>query len=279
MENNSKKPVYIAIFGAILFFILALFSFRTRTAVRAETLFHSAAAPVLAFTDKVTDTVSDFMERVFFPSAIQEENNELKKQIVTYERKLLLFDEISRENARLTELLDYVEQNPDMRYLTASIIAKSVNASSQSITLNVGTRHGVTVKTPVVTGDGVIGRVTEVGNSWCKVHTLMNDEMRLSVLIDRTREEGTLGGFVRTNGEVSGLKLYYLPDDADIRPGDKIVTSSSGGVFPKGLYVGTVLSLNEEENASYNACVMPDIDFEHLENVLLILGMDEAGYD
>lgn len=279
MDRSSKKPIIISFVCAVLFFVLALVSFRERIVVKSENLFFNAAEPVLSFVNSLTDNVSLFFERVFYPSQIQQENEELKKKISSLERELVLFEEVSRENARLSELLQYVEQNADMRYVTASVIARNIDDSSESLTLNAGTRHGVSVKTPVITADGVIGRVTEVGNSWCKVHTVMNDEMRLSVLVDRTREEGTLGGFVRVNGEVTGLKLYYLPEDSDVCVGDRIVTSSSGGIFPKGIYVGNVVSLNEEENASYSAVVKSEIDFKSVEEVLLVVDMDDNGYD
>lgn len=279
MESNSKKPIVIACVCALLFFILALFTYRNRTAAKEESLFHTAAAPVQETVNEITRIVSDFMQRVFFPSSIQQENEELKRKIAVYERDLVLYEETAKENARLSELLDFVQENSSMRYLTASVTAKNINTASASLTLNVGTRHGVTEKTPVITGTGVVGRVTEVGNSWCKVHTVMNDEMRLSVLVERTRDEGTLGGLIRVNGEVTGMKLYYLPENADLRVGDRIVTSSSGGVFPKGLFIGTVTAINDEENASYAASVSSEIDFDHLENVLLVLDMDKSGYD
>ena len=70
------------------------------------------------------------------------------------------------------------------------------------------------------------------------------------------------------------MKLYYLPKDADIQVGDTIVTSGLGGIFPKGLYVGKVIFLTDEDNGEYDACVTSDVDFEHLEEVLIILGKE-----
>ena len=278
-SGTSKKPVIICILTAILFIILALSTYRDRTAGKEETLFHAAAEPIVTFVNEITDTVSDFFERVFSPSAIQAENKELKNKIAYYERELLLYEEMSRENARLQELLDYVQQNENMRYLTACVTVRSTNEYVDSLTLNVGTRHGVTEQIPVVSGLGLIGRVTEVGNSWCKVHTLMNDEMRISVMVERTRDEGTLGGLILNNGEIIGIQLYYLPEGADIKVGDRIITSGIGGVYPKGITIGEVVSLPEDENAAYNACVMPTVDFSHLENVLLIMDVDEVRDD
>lgn len=278
-SDNSRKPVAIFILAAILFIILALMTYRDRTAGNEETLFHSAADPVVSFVNGITDTVSDFFTRVFSPSAIQSENKELKNKVAAYERELLLYEEMSRENARLQELLDYVQQNENMRFLTACVTVRSLNPYVDSLTLNVGTRHGVEEQIPVVSGLGLVGHVTEVGNSWCKVHTLMNDEMRISVMVERTRDEGTLGGLILNNGEAVGIKLYYLPENADIAVGDRIITSGIGGKYPKGILIGEVVSLPQEENAAYDACVYPTVDFSHLENVLLIMDVDEVRDD
>ena len=98
--------------------------------------------------------------------------------------------------------------------------------------------------------------------------------MRISVMVERTRDEGMLGGLILENGQLVGLKLYYLPKDADLQVGDTIVTSGLGGIFPKGLYVGKVLFLADEDNGAYDACVVSDVDFEHLEEVLIILGKE-----
>lgn len=278
-SGNSKKPAAVCILAIILFIILALMTYRDRTAGKEETLFHAAADPVVAFVNEITDTVSDFFVRVFSPSAVQEENRELKNKVAFYERELLFYEETARENARLQDLLDYVQQNENMRFLTACVTARSLNGYVNSVTLNVGTRHGVSENIPVVSETGLIGRVTEVGNSWCKVHTLMNDEMRISVMVERTRQEGTLGGLILQNGEIVGIRLYYMPENADIAVGDRIITSGIGGLYPKGLLVGRIVSLPKEENAAYDACVFPEVDYSLMENALLIMDVDEVRND
>ena len=103
---------------------------------------------------------------------------------------------------------------------------------------------------------------------------MFNEDMRISVMVERTRDEGMLGGLILENGQMVGLKLYYLPKDADLQVGDTIVTSGLGGIFPKGLYVGKVIFLADEDNGEYDACVVSDVDFEHLEEVLIVLGSE-----
>ena len=125
-----------------------------------------------------------------------------------------------------------------------------------------------------VNAPGIVGRVIEVGATYSKIRTMQNEDMRISVMVERTRDEGMLGGLIIENGQLIGLKLYYLPKDADLQVGDTIVTSGLGGIFPKGLYVGKVSFLADEDNGEYDACVISDVDFEHLEEVLVILGKE-----
>ena len=181
---------------------------------------------------------------------------------------------MEQENARLTELLDYASASGDFYFLTAPVTARNLNPYVDTLTIRAGSRTGITEQMAAVTAQGIVGRIIEVGATYAKIRTMENEDMRISVMVERTRDEGMLGGLVMENGQMVGLKLYYLPKDADIQVGDTIVTSGLGGIVPKGLYVGKVIFLADEDNGEYDACVMSDVDFEHLEEVLVILSKD-----
>ena len=245
-----------------------------RTASRAEDVFSNAVLPVQEAVSDVTDKVTEFFTRVFFPSAIQQENERLTQLVAAYERRLILYEAMEQENARLSELLDYTSANSSFYFMTAPISARNKNPYVDTLTVRGGSRSGVAEQMAAVNAQGIVGRVIEVGATYSKIRTLQNDDMRISVMVERTRDEGMLGGLIIENGQLVGLKLYYLPKDADLQVGDTIVTSGLGGIFPKGLYVGKVMFLAEEDNGEYDACVASDVDFEHLEEVLIILGKE-----
>lgn len=272
----KNKPALIGILAIALFLLLAGLTMGKRTEGGAWDLFGQAAMPVQEFVHGLTDKVTGFFVRVFRPSELERENERLRRQLTEYEMKNALLEETMRENARLTELLDFVDSNAGLYYVTAKVIARSEGVTVDTLTLNVGTRHGVTEKMAVVVADGIVGRVAEVGTTWCKVRTMLNDDMRISVMVERTRDEGMLGGLVLEGGDLVGLQLYYLPTGAEMETGDRIRTSGLGGVFPRGLYVGEVLYLAAAEDAAFDACVSTEVDFLHLEEVLVILGMDEV---
>ena len=270
----NARPMWIALVAIILLIVLAAFSASGRNT--GDGLFRTALSPVAGFLHSVQKEVGDFFVRVFTPSEVQEENERLREAVLLQQQQLALLDETEKENARLTELLSYVETNPNLNFVTASVIRRDSNPYIDTITLNAGSRSGVTEKMAVITPHGVVGRVSEVGPNWCRVKTMCDEKMRISVMVQRTRDEGMLGGLNLENGEIVGTMLYYLPGKADIRVGDTIRTSGIGGFFPKGLYVGTVLSVNDAGRGTYDAIVSMDIDFLHLEEALIVIGVDEA---
>ena len=269
----KNRPALIALTAAVLFLLLAAFTVNERTAGQAEGLFHEALDPVQGFVQGLTENVTDFFTRVFYPSSIQAENKQLKKELLYYQRKSLLQEETERENGRLSELLDYTGEHPDLGFMAAAVTGRSLDPYVDTLTLNAGTRNGVTEKMAVVCAQGVIGRVSQVGAGWCKVRTMLNEDMRISVMVERTRDEGLLGGLLEENGALVGLKLYYLPKEAQLEVGDRLITSGLGGIFPKGLYVGEVLALGGEKDP-YDAIVTWEVDYTHLETVLLVTGME-----
>ncbi|MBR0081753.1 MAG: rod shape-determining protein MreC [Clostridia bacterium] len=271
----KNRPLWIAAVLFALCIVLAAFTIGDRRVSYTDGLFRSAALPVQEKLYAAEEAVRGFFLRMFYPSALEEENARLKEQINEQAKQLAFFEDTARENARLTELLNFTDANPSLRFVTAAVIGKGTNPYTDTLTLNVGTRHGVSEKMAVITADGVIGRVSEIGPTWCRVRTLANDDMRISVTVQRTRDEGMYGGLVTLPDGSLGGKLYYLPDGADIQVGDVIVTSGLDEVFPKGLLIGTVVALDEGTGV-YDAIVQWSADYDHLEEVLVLAPTESA---
>jgi len=265
-----QKPSLVAVIAVVLFMALAGLTSGVRRASTAENLFSAAALPVQGAVARVTDAVTDFFVRVFSPGTLHAENAELRAQLAQAQRKAMLYEETARENARLSELLDYSSQYANMRFIAAQVTARSAGAFADTITIRAGSRRGVTERLAVANGDGLIGRVVEVGLTWSKVRTIANENMRIPVLVERTREEGMLGGLLYHQGVLLGFKLDFLPADADLRVGDVILTSGQGDSFPKGLVVGTVLSITEDA-----ICVASQVDFARVSDVLVEMVVEE----
>ena len=272
-----NKPLLIAAVAIVLCLCLAAFTAGERTVQYTDGLFRTASVSVRGWIHGVQAEVGDFFVRVFRPSAVQEENDRLKEQLLEAERRLSMQEELAQENARLTELLNFVSANENIDYLTASVIGRDTNPYVETLTLNVGSRHGVKQKMAVLTADGIVGRVSEVGPTWCRVKTMCNEDLRISVMVERTRDEGMVGGLHYVDGTLLGVELYYLASEAEVKEGDRIITSGLGGIFPKGLYVGEVLLVNEDGSGTYDAVVELAVDFAHVENVLVLTGFEGMG--
>ena len=264
-----NRPLWISAALFVLCLVLAASTMGDKTITYTEGLFRTAAQPVQTWLSHAQSEVRGFLIRVFNPSELEKENEELKKKLNEQAAALAFYEDTARENARLTELLNFTDANPKLRFLTAEVIGRGTNPYIDTLTLNIGTRHGASEKMAVITSDGVIGRVSEIGPTCCRVRTLSNDDMRISVMVQRTRDEGMYGGLHALPDGTLGGKLYYLPDNADIRIGDVIVTSGLDEVFPKGLLIGKVIALDENTGA-FDAIVQWDADLDHLEEVLVI---------
>ena len=132
----------------------------------------------------------------------------------------------------------------------------------------------------VVNGDGLIGRVYEVGLNYAKVLTIIDPRSSLGCLVQRTRDNGILRGGVSDSDDTAECYVYYLPNVNNIMPGDTIVTSGTDELYPQGITVGTVseVSLSAGSEGNY-AIVTPAVDFLHIVEVLVLRDVVETDSD
>src|SRR5581483_8608716 len=142
---------------------------------------------------------------------------------------------LENENDRLRELAHFRE-GPEASFITARIVGDSVSAYVRGALLNVGRKAGVTPGQAVVTGEGLAGRVAEVGDNSARVLFVTDVNSRLPVLVERTRERAILAG---DNSALMRLTLAQTLQG--VQRGDRIVTSGHGGSFPVGIPVGEVV--------------------------------------
>ena len=174
--------------------------------------------------------------------------------------------ETASENARLKALLDYVELSGGQE-VVARIIGLNPTAQFQSVRINRGENDGVHRGMPVVTHRGVVGHVVRaVGNS-ADVMLLTDRKARIGSVLQRTRVRATVTGL----GNGRQLSLRFVPRGADAQDGDLVVTSGTDGIFPPGLYVGTVQGVSRSMTSMFlSAQVEPAVDLKRTEEVLVI---------
>ena len=219
----------------------------------------------------INDGVSGFFSYFTDKEALQQENEALKQQLSQLNSELTQMDEISMENVRLRELLNYKEETRGQYNLQlAGIIAENNTNLQHTITLDKGSNDGVKTGMTVMNHNGLIGRITAVMPDSSEVMLLPDRESAIGVRVWSTRE---IIGVVEGDGSGSAnLKMIHLPHDADIYVGDSIVTSGLDGVFPEGIRIGEVTSIEYSANGlTKTAIVKPYVGFSRLEEVFVLM--------
>ena len=192
-------------------------------------------------------------------ASLREENARLREE----NARLLAWQTAARrlenENDRLRELAHFRE-GPEASFITARIVGDSVSAYVRGALLDLGRKAGVKSGQAVVTGEGLAGRVAEVGDNSARVLFVTDVNSRLPVLVERTRDRAILAG---DNSPL--LRLALLQGVQGVQRGDRIVTSGDGGSFPVGIPVGEVVQSSEG-----HIRVRPFTDFSRLEFVRVV---------
>ena len=219
----------------------------------------------------INESVNGFFAYFTEKEALQQENEALKQQLSQLNSELVQMDEISMENVRLRELLNYKEETRGQYNLQlAGIIAENNTNLQHTITLDKGSNDGVRTGMTVMNHSGLIGRITAVMPDSSEVMLLPDRESAIGARVWSTRE---VVGVVEGDGSgSSNLKMIHLPHDADVYVGDSLVTSGLDGVFPGGIQIGEIISIEYSGNGlTKTATVKPYVSFNRLEEVFVLM--------
>lgn len=275
----KNKPLLIAV---AVFLALAILAVSTVGGGRSfswiENAVSAVANPVQTFAANVSNGIIGFVERLFNTTDADQENEQLKIRIAQLEQTLAEYEQIKSENDRLKELLNYSEKDGEWEIVTCKVIGKSQGIWFDVFTVNAGRNHGVKKDMPVVNASGLVGRVTDVGATTCKITAIVDARMNTSVMVERTRDVCMVRGTMEAGNDRNELELYYLPSGSDLVPGDKIITNGLGGIFPRGITVGTVTEVTRQSSGNdTNAIITPAVDFKRLEEVMIITSTAASG--
>ncbi len=226
-----------------------------------------AGAGVAYAADTASDAVEDATVSDASYTALQEENAELRAQLVEME-------ELRQENERLTSLLDFQDQY-DLSGVTGVVIGSSSDSYSREITVNVGSNSGVEVGLAVVGPGGLVGQVIEVSPLTCRVRLLADPQSSISAYLQSSRDECII------SGSVDGLLyLEYLDDSVQVEVGDVVVTSGMGGTYPSGIAIGTVTNVISEAGTSDRTIIVsPLAEADSLEEVTIVTSTSSDSSD
>jgi rod shape-determining protein MreC len=212
-------------------------------------------------------------------SEVLEENAELKQQNdeLTTQLNTIKLERYELENYR--ELLE-LDEKYNYEKVAANVIAKDSGNWFQSFTIDKGTNDGLAVGMNVIAGSGLVGIITDVGQNFAKVRSIIDDSSNVSAMVTTTQDNFNVSGNLETMSSDGLITFSELRDTDDkVAVGDPVVTSYVSDQYQQGILIGYIASIEpNSNNLTKSGTITPVVDFEHIQEVLVILDMKNTGY-
>ena len=251
------------------YFVLAFFL------VVSITLLALNDTPQIVMIRSITVVSTGVLQEVF--GAIPNYFDLRRENRVLRELNLSLADEVSRlrearlENLRLQQLLGLKERK-QFSYVAANVVGKNLQLLRNTVTLDVGENDGVRTMMPVVTDNGLAGKIVATAGHYAIAQVLLNKDLRVSAKIERSRVDG----IIRWDGG-SRLLLTNVAKTLDVQEGDVVITSEYSSMYPAGIRIGVVVSARPLEGSLFQTIeVAPGVDFPHLEEAFVLLAAPDS---
>lgn len=198
--------------------------------------------------------------------AVRDENAALRGRLAAVEEENLQLREALVASGRLERIAE-MRDDFEVPMLPAELVGLDVSAWFRSGLVDRGRQHGVFSGMPVINEQGLVGLVTATSRTAAKVMLLIDRQSAVDAVVQRSRSRGIVRG---AHGD--DLIFEFVVRDGDVQPGDVLVSSGLGGVYPKGLRIGEVTSVSESDSKMLRtAAVRPAVDFGRLEQVFVML--------
>lgn len=261
--------VCVGVFCSVFFADKGRFElpFSTPSLMTVFAPFQRAAAWVGGKYREITSDVWDII-------TIHEQNKMLRNEVRELREQNRKAAEYAAENNRLRALLGYKNAAGQFDLMVCSVIGREVATWTSVITVNKGSNDGIKKNMPAVTNHGLVGHVTEVGPISCRIELVTDPRAAVAVLDQRSRIAGIVQGDI---SDIYRARMVNIPRSADVNVGDTIVTSGFGGIYPKGLVVGTVSEVKNDSGGLLKYAVLESsVDLQKLEDVAIITASRET---
>lgn len=264
LRSRLRTPLLIA---ATLVFVLAVLSLSLKRAPlvqTAEGVIISLTAPIMNGLNFVGDSLQRLWLGYFYLVGARKENAELKRQLNEYAQKEVRYQEALLLARRLETLLDLKKQLA-LPITGARVVAYDPSQWSRCVIIDAGKSEGVTVGLPVLSGDGIVGRIVETYPHYAKVMLIVDRNSGADAMVQRTRVRGILQG---KGG--NRCSLEYVPKNADVEVGDLVLASGLGGIYPAGQVFGRVSHADKKTHGPFQEIMVTPGNLSALEEVLIV---------
>lgn len=233
----SRFSFGILLTGAVALMLLGKFDAVVMDNVRAR--FTDAVAPILDGMSRPAATVADMVNEVRSLADLRAENAALRVENEALLEYRAIAHALLEENRQLSSLLNYVPAAPHT-FITARVVGDNSGAFVRSLAINMGNENGIRDGLPAMGANGLVGRTVQTGDQSGRILLITDLNARIPVLLEDQRWRAVLGG-----DNTGQPELLHLVADAEVRVGDRVITSGHGGMFPPGLPVGRVASVSD----------------------------------
>jgi len=254
-----NRPIGVILFGGIAVFFMFFGMHENVVAVRIQTALMDASVPIVDGISRPFQAIASWGKLMQTQASLQAEIKQLQEQntyMMKWQHAALRY---KNENLRLRKLLNVIG-DPRMSFVTARVIINRPDSFHKNFTISANRQQGVNKDQAVLTAAGVVGRIIDVGSATARVLLVTDINSRIPVQIESSGEHAILAG-----DNTHELKLIHLKKPFKVSSNDRLITSGSGGIFPPGLLVATVTSVNGD-----TVLAKPVVDGDALDFVLVI---------
>jgi rod shape-determining protein MreC len=232
---------------------------------RPQGLVSEVLRPFQAASSRMESSAADLFHDYFELTRAARENAHLKEQIAQLNQRQATMVELELENHRLAELLD-LKEALDLKVVAADVIGSDATGMARTLILNQGGAGGLQPGMGVIATGGVVGKLIATSHNASRVMLLNDHNCAVDAFVQRSRARGIVSGVAD-----DGVIMKYIERTADIKVGDTVVTSGLDGVFPRGLLIGSVATIERKGPGLFlNVSIKPAADLRNLEQVLII---------
>lgn len=278
--KDFLKSFAFKVLGVIALILVGVMIYGASTgglATIPATITGAIITPLQSAVTSVSDGISGFFGQFGNSKETREELEQAKKELRELREQVVDYNKMKEENEWYAKILGLHEQHSDYTFASGKVIAVDPAGHFGNFTINAGTKSGIAVGDPVITAEGLVGLVSEVSFTSCKVRTILDANTKASAMISRNGNTAITGGAEPL--AVKGLlRLNRLDKSSGAAIGDIVVTSGRGGVFPEGLHIGKITEVNpESDGLTLYAVIEPYVDVRSLKNVMVITSFDGQG--
>ena len=268
MYKNKKSGILGIVITVIILVLIVIFSNGEQNSNFLQNAANNLVMPIQNGLTFIKNKLSG--NNAFFSDLdyLKDENKKLKEKNKELEQSLRELENIKTENQTLKEYMNLAEKYKEYKTIPGYVINKDISNYSKTMVINLGKKDGVEVNMTVIGNEGLVGHVVSVTDSTAKVQTIIDTASSVSCSMSTTKDSIVCKG---TLDEKSALKAMYIPTDANIIQGDSIETSGIGGIYPKGIHIGTVKKVTNTQNMTDRyALIETAVNFDKIDTVLVI---------